>query len=414
MNIRQRLLAAGLSLLATGILLPVPGAARLPERARTEGPGSANGATDAVLCYGGSHHRTPYLWDEERLTPYVTCTDSAGIERWLFDGFIFLEFQDTNRPDGRLYTYETGHLRDMGFAAGKEQWQELIDYWFAEGNGVNALEEVVARAAERIGKAPTRRKVIMVLPDPVIHRHYIDTTSTTRYWGEINGREMDFSRTEDRLEACKWFIDRVRERFEAGGYRHIELEGFYWLREIVTRPRDTAYSYHLTRSDILLPRIADYLHAQGYSFSWIPYYGSRGYDDWRLFGFDQVYLQPNHYWKPANAWEDVCAEIARYGVGMELEFELTLLRERSGSEAFRARFREYMDAARRCGIYGSKPFTYYHGTNGFHDLWASDDEEDRALFRELCAFILGNPLRAAQTPEEKKNNKPNTKQQPNL
>ena len=26
-------------------------------------------ATDAVLCYGGSHHRTPYLWDEERLAP---------------------------------------------------------------------------------------------------------------------------------------------------------------------------------------------------------------------------------------------------------------------------------------------------------------------------------------------------------
>ena len=97
---------------------------------------------------------------------------------------------------------------------------------------------------------------------------------------------------------------------------------------------------------------------------------------------------------------------------MELEFEPTLLRERSGSEAFRARFREYMDAARRCGIYGSKPFTYYHGTNGFHDLWASDDEEDRALFRELCAFILGNPLRAAQTPEEKKIDKPRTKQKP--
>ena len=99
---------------------------------------------------------------------------------------------------------------------------------------------------------------------------------------------------------------------------------------------------------------------------------------------------------------------------MELEFEPTLLHGRPDSEAFRTRFRAYMEAARRYGIYGSKPFTYYHGTNGFHDLWASDDEEDRALFRELCAFILGNPLRAAQTPEEKKNNKPNTKQQPNL
>lgn len=54
--------------------------------------------TDAVLCYGGSHHRTPFLWDKERLAPYVTYVDKEGGEHWLFDGFIFLEFQDTNRP----------------------------------------------------------------------------------------------------------------------------------------------------------------------------------------------------------------------------------------------------------------------------------------------------------------------------
>ena len=53
--------------------------------------------TDAILCYGGSHHRTPYLWDQARLAPLVTYTDPAGREHWLFDGFIFLEFQDTNR-----------------------------------------------------------------------------------------------------------------------------------------------------------------------------------------------------------------------------------------------------------------------------------------------------------------------------
>ena len=55
--------------------------------------------TDLVLCYGGSHHRTPYRWDKERFTPFVTYVDEEGREHWLFDGFIFLEFQDTNRPD---------------------------------------------------------------------------------------------------------------------------------------------------------------------------------------------------------------------------------------------------------------------------------------------------------------------------
>ena len=99
--------------------------------------------TDAVLCYGGSHHRTPFLWDKERLAPYVTYVDKEGTEHWLFDGFIFLEFQDTNRPDAELYAFETGHLRDTGESAGKAQWQELIDYYFTDGNGVEALEEAV-------------------------------------------------------------------------------------------------------------------------------------------------------------------------------------------------------------------------------------------------------------------------------
>lgn len=158
--------------------------------------------TDAVLCYGGSHHRTPFLWDKERLAPYVTYVDKEGGEHWLFDGFIFLEFQDTNRPDAELYAFETGHLRDKGESAGKAQWQELIDYYFTDGNGIEALEEAVKEAAARLGKAPQKRKVIMVLPDPVIHRHYIDTMSSTTYWGALDGRQLDFNRNEDRIAAC--------------------------------------------------------------------------------------------------------------------------------------------------------------------------------------------------------------------
>mgnify|MGYP000123303430 CR=1 FL=1 len=293
--------------------------------------------------------------------------------------------------DGRTYAFETGNRNAP--AAGKEQWQELIDYFFAEGNCIDALDKSVAEAERRIGRAPTRRRVVVMLPDPVIHRMYADTTATTVYWGELDGRKLDFSRNEDRIAACKWYIDSVRERFAAGGYEHVELAGFYWIREIVTRPQDTEYSYHLTRSDIMLPHIADYLHGLNCSLDWIPYYGSRGYDAWRSFGFDQVYLQPNYYWKPQNDMDDVFRRIGELGVGLELEFEPTLLAGREGSEAFRERFRAYMRHAKETGVYGSRPIAYYHGTNGFYDLWASPDAEDRELFHELCRFIVGNPLR---------------------
>ena len=358
--------------------------------------------TDLVLCYGGSHHRTPYRWDKERFTPFVTYVDEEGREHWLFDGFLFLEFQDSSRPDGGKYAYMVGVLRGQGISAGKQQWKELIDYWFDGDNGVNALEAAVKEASQRLGTPPAKRKVVMVMPDPIIYRKYDDTNESTTYWGSLGGRRMDFAKGADRVAACKWYIDRVRERFARGNYEHVELAGFYWLREIVTRPVDTQYSYHLTRSDIMLPHIADYLHKLDYTFSWIPYYGSRGYDVWQQFGFDQVYLQPNYYWKPQNDMDEVCRQIDSLGIGMEIEFEPTLLDAREGSGTFRARLRDYIDYAKRRNIYGKRPFAYYHGTNGFYDLHASDDEADRELFDELCQFIINNPLRAQRPTTDRK------------
>lgn len=44
-----------------------------------------------------------------------------------------------------------GVLRGQGVSAGKQQWKELIDYWFDGDNGVNALEAAVKEASQRLG-----------------------------------------------------------------------------------------------------------------------------------------------------------------------------------------------------------------------------------------------------------------------
>ena len=356
--------------------------------------------TDAVLCYGASHHRNPFLWTKERFAPYVSYVDPQGQEHWLFDGFYFLESQDVARPDKKAYSFMTGVLRDEGVSAGKEQWQELIDYYFAEGNCVDALEEAVKEAETRLGKAPTKRRVIMMIPDPIIHHHYIDTTTTTRYWGDIDGRRLDFNSNEDRFEACKWYIDGIRAKFAEGNYEHIDLAGFYWLRETIAQPKDTAYSYYLTRSDILLPLLADYLHSLNYTFNWIPYHDARGIPEWRKFGFDQVYMQLNCYWRPEIGVDNACEMITRNGTSIEFEFEATILADKPGSDVYRARFREYMEAAKRHGIYGAHPLAYYQGSNALYDLSVSENPLDQDLYHEFCQFVLDNPVRAQQAPEK--------------
>ena len=202
--------------------------------------------TDLVLCYGGSHHRTPYRWDKERFTPFVTYVDEEGREHWLFDGFLFLEFQDSSRPDGGKYAYMVGVLRGQGVSAGKQQWKELIDYWFDGDNGVNALEAAVKEASQRLGTPPAKRKVVMVMPDPIIYRKYDDTSESTTYWGSLDGRRMDFAKGADRVAACKWYIDQVRRRFDEGNYQYVELAGFYPISEEIVTPGD-GYCHELKK-----------------------------------------------------------------------------------------------------------------------------------------------------------------------
>ena len=350
--------------------------------------------TDMVLCYGGSHHRNPYLWEAERFAPLVSYTDEAGKEHWLFDSFLFLESQDTNVPGRVDYSYMIGVLRDTGYSAGREQWNYLIDYWFGADSGVNALEAAVEAAAQRLGTPPTKRQVVMVLPDPIYFLQYGDTSSSTVYWGEVNGRKLDFSNYEDRITAYKWYIDQVRARFDAADYKYIELSGFYIIsEELAADPGDFNYKYK--EADKIIPRVAEYLHALNESLNWVPYNRATGYNRWKSLGIDYAFMQPNYYWDgEKRPLSQFFADIKAQDLAMELEFEHTVLEKESGSDLYRKRIREYMQGAIAHGTYGTKPLAYYHGTNALVLLSQSSSATDRALYHEFCQFVLNNPLRA--------------------
>ncbi len=105
-----------------------------------------------------------------------------------------------------------------------------------------------------------------------------------RRWGELDGRKLDFSKEEDRIAACKWYVDLLETYFRRGNFRHLELAGFYWLPEIQRQNRA------VTRA------LGDYTRSKGLRFYWIPYYTAQGYSEWRDLGFDAAYLQPTYFW----------------------------------------------------------------------------------------------------------------------
>lgn len=360
--------------------------------------------TDATICYGGHSARNPYLWTPERFEKSVVYKDENGQEHWLFDNMIMMELW----TDDYAVTYSIAY--DGRYSSRKEHWQEQIDYWFVDQYGFAALDSCIDSVAERIGDPTTKRGIIFSLPDPVYFEHYTNAMKgenmNTVYWGEIDGQQMDFAKTEDRVKAYLWLVDAVRAKFAEKNYEHVELVGFYVLSEELSVPGGFRYEYK--EHDITIKAVADYCHSINEGLYWVPYAMAPGIENSKDFGFDLVVMQPNYYWTDAKwTWDQIEKKIRDYGLGMELEFEGThgepltssiLSNLKNGepnpyADRNKARFQEYLDNAKARGLYGEVPFVLYTGTNALYELAVSEDEKDQEMYHKLCRFVIENPLK---------------------
>jgi hypothetical protein len=222
-----------------------------------------NHPKDMVLIYDGGAHRN-IVWNSEHFAPYVSYTDQQGVDKWLFDGFLFLEFKDGR---GRCFA---SYYEKQG--ARKTEWEALADNYFRDGNAVVALDERIQQVLSRTGQTlPSKRKVVLCLPEPIPDQ---------KDWGEIDQQVMDFTKRTDRLKACQWYVDYAVTCFDKAALEHLDLVGFYWIAEEATNSRDLAKD------------VSDYVHHKGYNFYWIPYFKSDGHAEWKTLGFDKAYYQP--------------------------------------------------------------------------------------------------------------------------
>jgi hypothetical protein len=335
-------------------------------------------STDMVLLYGGGHHRMPYDWGADRVVDYVTYTDVGGTRHWLFDSFLFLEIFDGGRGAGydkkfaNGYTYQNNQLE----SANQEDWQALIDYYMSSSSAVGALESTIAQAAATMGEPAYKRQVVMSIPEPIVW-HTVARLST-EYWGEVDGRKLDFSKPGDRVAACRWFIDTIRREFDERDFKYVELAGFYWLAEKATDTAD------------ILNTVADYLAAMNYSFNWIPYYTAAGWEKWESLGFSKAYLQPNYFFSdtiPKSRLDEACDMALSKGMDMELEFD-------DNAKWGRAyRLRDYMEVFRSRGIWEAGRLAYYQGGESLRNL-KNGSAADRELYHEFCNFVVTRPIRS--------------------
>lgn len=337
--------------------------------------------SDMVLLYGGGHHRKPFCWDQDRMSSYVTFKDRSGKEHWLFDGFLLLEFMDPAVNGGPGKTFVTGYKYQGEYmpSADKTDWQNLIDYYFMSGSGVDAIENAVAAAEKRIGAPQEKRKIVIGIPEPITFLYSATKSGGTSYWGMLDGKTLDFKNLRDRILACRWYIDEVRRQFYSKHFQHVELAGFYWVAET---SQDT---------DTILKPLSKYLDQLDYSFKWIPFFNAAGYTRWKEYGFDAAYLQPNYFFNasiPKSRLEEACDLALKYDMDMEIEFDEKV----QVQYGFEYKLRDYMEVFRKRGIWASHRLAYYQGSWAVYVLSRSGNTEEQELYQDFCSFVTGRPV----------------------
>lgn len=314
-------------------------------------------ARDLCLIYQGGAHRID--WTEEHFEPYVThqfAGDTA--KHWLFDGFLFLEFKD-----GKGRQYSPGYDKQN---ARKTEWEWYLDRLFEKDKSLDALDKTIEKNKALLGDPGFRHKVVLTILVPI---------DGQKDWGEVAGEALDFSKDEDKVKATEWFIDQLVDRFNAQGYKNLDLDGFYWVAEGGTESN-------------LPPFVAPYVHKKGYKFVWIPYWNSPGAADWKKAGFDIAYQQPNHFFQteiPDERLDEAVAFGLANNMGMEFEFDSRIL---SDPDNFASRMNAYIDAYERGGVFDKAALAYYEGGHGFYDVMKDPKPAAKAAVDRLARHIV--------------------------
>jgi len=316
------------------------------------------GIVDLALIYQGGTHRID--WTKDQFEPYLTWTNpDTQNEEWLFDGFLFIEFKSN-----------TGHMYAKGYGAkpsNKEEQLWYLDRVFEKGKAVHALDEALDETIARLGQPPIPRRVVLTLPEPIIG---------TENWGELDGKEIDFSRVEDRIAAVKWFTDQLMAEWDKAGFKNLQLAGFYWVAEEMGASDQT-----------IMKAIGDDIRSRGKRFYWIPWWNSPGSKVWRELGFDVAYQQPNYFFKldvPDDRVPIACEFGRNHGMGMEMEWDLRIMTD---TENFARRMAGYLDGFEEAGVWKTAAVAHYMSGHGMIALSQAKEPEIRALYERLCRFL---------------------------
>ena len=321
--------------------------------------------TDMCLLYHGRYNAA-VTYDKECMKSYVYYTDKKGKKEFLYDGFLILEIVSSNGS-----SFENSEKN-----ANQKEWQWLMNRQFEEGYGISAINDILEDLSKENINPERKRKVVISIPMP----YYSDNV-----WGEVNGEKLVMNNDDHRIKAAKWYINEAEKRFKEKNYKHIELAGFYWV-----------FEKNIDAGNVM-PVVSTYLDSKDYYFYWIPYFWSKGAKEWKEWGFDMAYYQPNYFFVkstkrgvPPTRIDEACDFARTNGLAMEFEFDGNMLKD----TLYQTKFKHYVDHFTKNGVFDNVPVAYYEGGGYWNKIAISNDPNIIPLYRNLSEIIIKRQKKA--------------------
>lgn len=350
----------------------------------------------------GLRHLYLMCWDYKNPMPiddmryYVAHRNEEGREiDWLFDSFAAFTGKAPSgnalHNDINLGTTMSGEGDFFAVPSPnpgtRQDWGDLLDAEFNADGMFDRLDKAVDEAAEILGPPPRPRNVVVTIPYPHPNQVAFDGTHRGQQalnFGVVNQNLMQAS--QQRLEACKWFVDETIRRWKETGYRNLELLGFYWMYESI--------HYAWTVDDHwVLKELYKYIRSRGCRLFWIPFYSSWNVNMLQMgkgFYFDAAFLQPNHmFYVDIPGVEQAAREAKERGAGIELEYYMHLDEHiQVGGERLE-RFRNYLDGGVKYGYMTESACAYFMGFNDLHKIAHQEEDAERQIYHDVCKFVRG-------------------------
>lgn len=306
-------------------------------------------------------------------------------EEWLFDSFLLfntlssgndsiadINVGNTMCGEGNFYAVPSPN------PANRKDFLETIDSFI---KGCKVMSEEVEKTSLKIGEPEFKRNVVVTIPYPGINQCN---------FGKVNGKELNFSvlgqnlteATEDRLTACKWFVDEFLDRWEKENIKNINLLGFYWIFESVYRGWDVDDHW-------LLKELHSYVNQKNKKMFWIPFWSSYNVhllDNYKDYYFDAAFVQPNYmFYENIEDVKEGAEAAEKRNAGFEMEYFLPSEEPTQIKTNRRERFRGYLNGGVKYGYMNAACAWFIGG--GFHTM--PNYPEEMEYYYDIIDFVKG-------------------------